>query len=138
MTWVIRFEDIETTSDEFLIEDLESVEKSTGEPWSVANPLRSVKVAKAFLAVVLLRAGRSEDEVVAALAKVTLALLKHAFEYRPDSEGEVQEEVDPSGRPRPRTSRNSSRMGRGKGGSRATPEDRGLEISSSSSEKKRA
>ena len=86
MSWLVRWDNVEMSSDDFLIEDLESVEKATGVPWSVANPLREIKVARAFLAVALLRAGKSESEVAAALGKVTLGTLKTAFDYKPDDQ----------------------------------------------------
>lgn len=117
MSWLVRWDDVELNSDEFLIEDLESVEKSTGVPWSVCNPFREVKVARAFLAVALLRAGKTENEVADALGRVTLGTLKSAFDYKPDDEMEGRAPLAPRDH-LVRTSPASSPGRRPKGGSR--------------------
>jgi hypothetical protein len=122
MAWMIRFGGVELDSDDMTIEELGEVEKVSGVPWSIANPMREIAVAKGFIAVMLLRSGKSEAEVVEALKALTLRDLKAAFEYRSDEGGETPgegEEPDPS-RPSGSTSRASSRGGRGGGGSPAT------------------
>lgn len=98
MTWRITFAGVDMTSDDFTIGELGEVEKVSGVPWSIANPLREVKVARAFLAVALLRSGVPDREVAAHLEKVTLRKLKHAFSYEPDEDQEGEEEPDPSDR----------------------------------------
>jgi len=72
------------SSDDFLLDDMEEIEKATGVPWSIANPLREARVARAFLAAALERSGRSEQEIVTTLRMLTLKKLRVAFEYLPD------------------------------------------------------
>lgn len=98
MTWNIRHNGMSFSSDDFLIEDLAEIESATGVPWSVANPLREIKVAKAFLAAAMLRSGRSDVEVETALKMLTLKHLKKAFAFvvDEDDEGETDAEPDPS------------------------------------------
>lgn len=120
MTWIIKWDGHEMSSDDFLIGDLESIEKATGTPWSVCNVFKDVKVAKAFLAVAMLRQGESEAEVVAALDAVTLRTLKSAFEWRADEE-EEHEEPDPSAPNPSSTSPGSSTGAIDQAGSPATP-----------------
>ena len=109
MSWVIRIPGgTSVNSDDFTIEDLGEIEKATGESWAIANPLRSVAVAKGFLAAAMLRAGKSPAEVETALTLVRLKQLKNAFTYVDDEDGGEEEEVDPSGSSPSRTTGSSS------------------------------
>ena len=96
-SWVIRVDGLEFSSDDFLIEDVGSIEKASGESWYIANPLVSVAVGRAFLAAAMLRSGRTPDVVEKHLTTMRLGELRRAFTFVPDDEpgGEV-EEVDPS------------------------------------------
>lgn len=118
MSWLIRHNGVEFSSDDFLIEDLQTIEESTGTPWSIANPVREIKVARAFLAVAMLRSGRSEAEVEAMLANITLKALRAAFELVPDTMADVvgSDAVDPSPPNRNPTTPGSSSGRTGKGG----------------------
>jgi hypothetical protein len=136
VSWIIKWQGQEFSSDDFLLEDLAEVEKSTGTPWSTANPYREVSVAKAFLAVAMLRQGASEKEVVEELKKVTLKTLKTSFVYYADEDEGPPEEVDPSARSRAKTGRSSSRGRPVKGGSRPIQESSASETSSPFSERK--
>jgi len=138
MVWVIKWNDSETTSDDFLVEDLEAIEKATQTPWSIANPLKSISVARAFLAVAMVRAGSTDKEAEAELKKITLKTLKTTFEYRVDEDDGLAEPVDPSARSPRRTSPRSSRGQQGKGSPRQLPENKPSETSFSSSENKSA
>lgn len=122
MSWLIRHQGMEFSSDDFLIEDLGAVEKATGESWAIANPLRNVAVAKAFLAAAMLRTGRPEAEVESALTLVKLRQLKKAFTYVDDDGEEEDEEVDPSAPTPSPTSVNSSTGAPPKGGRPPSPE----------------
>jgi hypothetical protein len=133
--WVIRVGDVEVLSDDFLIEDLEAVEKTSGVPWSIANPLREIKVARAFLAVAMVRQGKSDREVEAELRTLTLRTLKNTFDYRADEdEDTTEDDADPLPPSPLRTSRKSSRGRPVKGGSRPLHDVSESETSSSSSE----
>ena len=115
MAWLIRVGDGEVSSDDFTIAELGEVEAAAGEPWSVANPLRSVKIARAFLAVALLRLGRTQDQTADELEALTLRTLKGAFVYVPDDDDEEPAPVGPTSR-RGRTTRGSSPGARTTGG----------------------
>jgi len=132
MTWKIKWDGEEFSSDDMTIEDLGSIEKATGEPWSTANPLRTVRVAKAFLAVALLNGGRTDDQVAQVLSTVTLKTLKNVFTYEPDEDAtEGSAPLAPRDR-LSKTSRGSSHTGRVKGGPRPKPADSESVMSSSS------
>ena len=85
MAWTIKYGGQTLDSDDFTIEELGEVERASGEPWSIINPLRSVKVARAFIAVLMLRT-MDKDEVPSALKALTLKKMRLAFEYRPDED----------------------------------------------------
>ena len=132
--WLIKVGDKTVESDDFTIGDLEEIEKATATPWSIANPLRDIKVARAFLATAMLREGVADREVEQALRTITLRSLKNTFAFKPDDEDEPEvrsEEDDPLDRPA-RTSRASSRGRATKGGSRARPDENVSEMSSAS------
>lgn len=125
MSWRITVGDLPPLdSDDMTVEELGEVERISGTPWSIANPLREVTVAKAFAAVVLLRSGVPEKEVPARLTTLTARDLKNAFEWVEDdaeAEGE-HEEPDPSAPPPAPTTPASSpgaRAGAGRRPSRA-------------------
>lgn len=108
MTWIIRVGDETVSSDDFTIEDLGNIETSAGTIWSVANPLREAKIAKAFLAVAMLHLGKTEQEVIDALNTITLKTLKNTFSLVPDEE-EGDEAADPTQDRPAQISRGSSR-----------------------------
>lgn len=85
MSWLIKFDGTEVLSDDFTVEELGEVEKVSGVPWSICNPLREAKVAMAFIAVALLHAGRDQDDIADILEKLTLGQMKNAFEFVPDN-----------------------------------------------------
>ena len=130
MSWIVRWQDTEINSDDFLIEDLEQIEKATGTPWSIANPLRDIKVAKAFIAVAMLRAGKSDTQVALALNALTLGTLKTAFDFKPEDEATSESVPTTPKKSRARTSPGSSPTGRATDGSPATPDDSASETSS--------
>jgi hypothetical protein len=74
VTWITRWDGVEHSSDDLTLGDLDRLEQQTGVPWSALNPLREIKVAKAFLALV------SGQDVEA----MTLGQIKAAFDWRPD------------------------------------------------------
>lgn len=95
MTWVIKHNGMEFSSDDFLIDDLAEIEKVTETPWSVSNPLRSIPTARAFLAAAMLRSGKSHAEVEITLKHITLKSLKRSFEFVPDQDDDDTEEESP-------------------------------------------
>jgi hypothetical protein len=71
----------DVTTDELTLDDIEQVEKVCGIPWSLINPLASAKEAKGMLALLLMRAGKPEDEALRAAGKTPLRQLAAAFSY---------------------------------------------------------
>jgi hypothetical protein len=89
MGWGITIDGHRMESDDFLLDDLATVEKSTGTPWSLANPWKDVAVAKAFARVVLIHSGLSVEEADERLKSLTLRDVKSAFEFIDDNEGSL-------------------------------------------------
>lgn len=86
MAWMITVDGNDPVdSDDFLLDDLAYVEKHGESPWSVANPFASIKVAKAFLRVALVRSGTSPEDADNRLQALTLGDVKAAFDFRPDT-----------------------------------------------------
>lgn len=80
MTWVMRWGGQEIVSDDFTLGELGRIEDETGVPWSTLNPLREMKVARAFLGIALERTGGDAAE----LDGLTLGRIKAVFDFRPD------------------------------------------------------
>lgn len=87
MAWTISFEGQEFSSDDLTIEELEAVEKVSGEPWSMLNPIRSVASAKALLSVALIRKGLTDEEVAEKLGSLTVKDFRSVFDWQTE-EGE--------------------------------------------------
>jgi hypothetical protein len=121
MPWIVTFDGVQLDADDMTVEELGEVERISGVPWSIANPLREVKVAKAYVAVALLRAGRDKSDVAGQLTALRQRDLKGVFDWRDDDqEGQgEQEELDPSDPPPAPTSPSSSPSGRPAAGRRA-------------------
>ena len=74
-------------SDDLTLDEVERIENVTEVAWAVANPLASVRQAKAWLMVAAMHAGAPEDEAIALVtpgAPGALALggIKGAFQLR--------------------------------------------------------
>jgi hypothetical protein len=138
MPWIVTFDGVQLDADDMTVEELGEVERISGVPWSIANPLREVKVAKAYIAVALLRTGRDKSEVASRLAALRQRDLKGVFDWREDDqEGQgEQEELDPSDPPPAPTSASSSPSEPPVAGRRAKHAKNDLGTSSSSSEKR--
>jgi len=80
MTWIVKWQGEEYSSDDFTLDELGRIEKESGTAWSVLNPLRTAAVAKAFLRVALARAGEEPGKV----DKLTAGQIKWCFDFRPD------------------------------------------------------
>lgn len=80
MTWIVRWGGERVTSDDFTLDDLIALEKETGTPWSALNPLREIRIARAFLRVAINRTGGDPDDA----DRATLGRLKHVFEFEED------------------------------------------------------
>lgn len=78
--WRIEFEGLPSvTTDELTLDEVEIVERVGGVPWVNINPRASLRVAKALLVVMAIRAGESEDAAFKRLSKLNLKQIKRAF-----------------------------------------------------------
>jgi len=76
-------------SDDLTLDEVERLEALTDVPWSLSNPLASLKQAKAWLIVSALHAGASEADAVGLVegpTRLNLAGIKGVFQLHDDSE----------------------------------------------------
>lgn len=93
-SWLVRLEGYpDTDTDDLTLDEVELAEKVSGVPYTLMDPHISVRVAKALLGVVLLRANLAagmaqepaEDKAVKAAGKLTTRKLHGAFVYQAPS-----------------------------------------------------
>lgn len=115
MSWLIKIRGSEVSSDDFTLEELEAVEKASGTPWSVLNAYREIRVAKAMLAVVLVRLGVPDTLMVKELSALTLRDIKSAFVWVPDEDDggggggdDDDDPLDPTPPPPPTSQKSSA------------------------------
>lgn len=96
MSWEITYQGNHLNSDDFTLDELEAVEKASGVPWSILNAYREVRVAKALLAVLLVRLGQSDAQMTDTLTKLTMRDIKNVFTWIPEDGEEKNNEVDDS------------------------------------------
>ena len=111
MAWIIRIDGFEVDSDDFLLDDLDWVERHTGSFWSILNPWKHASHARAFTRVALVRSGVPEADADERVAALTLRDIKGAFDFRED--GEAAGDGSPGKDPTAPNSPSSSRGGRG-------------------------
>ena len=129
MAWIIRIPDggPQISSDDFTLDQLDSIEKSTGTYWSIMNPLRESKVARAFLKAAYEMADRDPADV----DSLTMKSLKSMFDYIDDAPSEGQ--GGPTKARKGQKRRSSSTGARtGSSGPRVSPEPSGSVTSSTS------
>lgn len=98
-SWLLRLQladgqTLEASTDDLTLDELEIAERVSGVAWVAMNPLRSTKVAKGLLALLLIRQNLSsgmdrataEDKGLEVAGGVTFAQLSDAFTYRPPTE----------------------------------------------------
>jgi hypothetical protein len=80
--WNIKLGDRwgDVASDDLTLDEVERLETLTEVPWARANPLASLRQAKAWLLVAALHAGATEDEAAGHLAQLNLGGIKGAFQ----------------------------------------------------------
>ena len=90
------------TTSELTLDEAALVEEVCGVPYTLMNPLASVKVAKGLL-VVLLKRSRvnagltpelAEQEALKAAGAMTTAVLTGAFEFVPGDRGKHEQQLD--------------------------------------------
>lgn len=83
-SWLVSLEGYpEVTTDELTLDELETAERACGVPYTLMDPHVSVRIAKALLAVLLIKAGATEDDALKQAGKLTVRKLHGAFTYLP-------------------------------------------------------
>jgi hypothetical protein len=98
--WLLHLEledgsTLEASTDDLTLDELEVAERVSGVAWAALNPLRSAKVAKGLLALLLIRQnlatgmdrGTAEAKALEVAGQVTARQLSDAFTYQPPTEG---------------------------------------------------
>lgn len=104
MSWIVRLGGETYSSLDLTLNEIESLETISGQPWALINPLASIRSAKAYLAIFAIREGQAEDVVAKNLESLTLREIHGAFEYVDDEApipkgkgGKKGKALDPSG-----------------------------------------
>lgn len=86
-SWTLRLEGHpEVSTDDLTLDEVEVAERACRVPYTLMDPHASVRVAKALLAVLMVKAGATEEEALARAGKLPLRQLHGAFTYvRPTS-----------------------------------------------------
>lgn len=85
MSWNVTLGGRTYSSLDLTLDEVEALERISGQPWTVINPFAGVKSAKAYLAVFAIRDGRDEAEIVKSLDSLTLRELADSFEWVDDT-----------------------------------------------------
>jgi hypothetical protein len=87
-SWDVRLDvdgqQLQLNTNRLTLDDLDTAEQVSGIPWPLLHPLRSAKVAKALLALLLMRAGGvAEDDAIKRAGALTPEELVDAFTFVP-------------------------------------------------------
>lgn len=86
--WIVTLEGYpEVSTNDLTLDEVEIVERVCEVPYSLLNPLSSVKIAKALFVVLAMRAGEAEDAAIKRLGKLSLKALHGAFRFDPGEQG---------------------------------------------------
>ena len=78
--WRVEFDGYPpVTTDEMTLDEVEMIERVTDTPWVNLNPRASMKVAKAMVVVLAMRAGMAENEAFEQLGSMNLKSIKRTF-----------------------------------------------------------
>jgi len=81
-SWLLRLDGYpEVSTDDLTLDELEVAERACNVPYTLMDPHASVRIAKAMLAVLLIKAGATEDEAIRKAGKLPVAKLHGAFTY---------------------------------------------------------
>lgn len=81
-SWLLRLDGREVDSMDLTLEQVELAERVCNVPYTMLNPLASVKEAKALLVVMLVAGGATEDEALERVVKLPLRVLSGAFTWQ--------------------------------------------------------
>lgn len=104
MTWTMRLPGGRgaVESDDFTLDDLDRIERATGQPWSTLNPWRDAKTAREFIRTAYRHSGLTDAQADDATKRIALRHVKSLFEHRPDEPlAEGDDEEDGGGPPVP-------------------------------------
>lgn len=83
-SWLVQLEGYPAVStDDLTLDELEVAERACNVPYTLMDPHVSIRIAKALLAVLLVKAGATEDEALTAAGKLPVKRLHGAFTYVP-------------------------------------------------------
>lgn len=80
MPWLVKFEGEVLNTEDLTLDELEAIETATSVPWITFNPVTSVPVAKALLALCLVKSGLSDDVAREKVGQYRVRDLKDVFE----------------------------------------------------------
>lgn len=80
--WLVQVAGLPSlASDDLTLDEVDLVEQVTGDSWVQLNPFRSVRHAKALMAVVAMRQGDDQEQALKRASTVTLGELKTTFVF---------------------------------------------------------
>ena len=129
MSWNVTLGGNTYSSLDLTLNEVEALERISGQSWALINPFTSIASAKAYLAIFAMREGQADDVVLKGLDTLTVRELVAAFEWVDDEKGAPKrtgkgkgKELDPPSRGR--TSRRGSTTARSaSNGPRTSPVD---------------
>jgi len=108
--WIVHLDGYPAVStNDLTLDEVEVVERVCETPYSLLNPLASVKIAKALFVVLAMRAGETEEAAITRLGKLSLRALHTAFTFDPGTDGPPP--ATPEEVPDPPTSAPTSAIG---------------------------
>ena len=93
-TWKVSYGGQSLLVDDLTMDELEALEQSTGVSWSLLNPHNSVAQAQGFLALLLIRDGKTDEEAREAIKAMTVRDFKGVFELVEDDRPTYYGEAD--------------------------------------------
>lgn len=106
MSWLVTLGGKTYSSLDLTLDEVEALERISGDPWVLLNPFAKVSAAKAYLAVFAIREGHTDEEVAKIVGSLTIGDLRDAFRYVDDEEpkapparkrkGKAAKAVDPT------------------------------------------
>ncbi len=94
--WIVSVEGYpEVSTNAMTLSEVEVVEQVCGVPYTLLNPHSSIRVAKALLVVLVMRAGASEDAALQLAGNLPVEVLHGAFRYVEGDEARTTGAADP-------------------------------------------
>lgn len=84
MSWNVTLGGNTYSSLDLTLNEVEALERISGQSWALINPFTSIASAKAYLAIFAMREGQADDVVLKGLDTLTVRELASAFEWVDD------------------------------------------------------